>query len=115
MLDVVLMVRVDEPPEVTEDGLNDAVAPLGRPDPENVTVCAVPLVVAVDTVVETEPPAVTEPEVGESETEKSLPVEQGASRPMPVTAGAEPQTGEVPYAVEPVPSARSAVRTRRPS
>ncbi|PSK65734.1 hypothetical protein B0E53_02285 [Micromonospora sp. MH33] len=28
------------------------------------------------------------------------------ARPMPVTAGAEPQTGDVPYAVEPVPSAR---------
>lgn len=27
-------------------------------------------------------------------------------RPMPTTAGAEPHTGEVPYAVAPVPSAR---------
>ena len=28
------------------------------------------------------------------------------ARPMPVTAGAPPQTGEVPYEVAPVPSAR---------
>jgi hypothetical protein len=66
------MVRVDDPPDVTDDGLNDALAPLGRPEAENDTVCADPLVVAVATVVETEPPAVTEPEVGESATEKSL-------------------------------------------
>ncbi|PSK65733.1 hypothetical protein B0E53_02284 [Micromonospora sp. MH33] len=102
MLAVVAMVSVDEPPEVTEDGLNDAVAPLGRPDAENVTVCAVPLVVAVATVVETEPPAVTEPEVGESETEKSLPVEpQGASLPATFTAVHAAWT--VLYSVEQLP------------
>jgi hypothetical protein len=63
---------VDEPPEVTEEGLNEAVAPAGRPEAERFTVWALPLVVAVETVAETEPPAVTEPEVGDTETEKSL-------------------------------------------
>ncbi|MFR9781102.1 hypothetical protein ACL02O_34340, partial [Micromonospora sp. MS34] len=71
MPELVLMVIVDEPPEVTEDGLNDALAPLGRPDAANDTVCADPLVVAVATVLDTEPPAVTEPDVGDNDTEKS--------------------------------------------
>ena len=81
------MVSVDEPPAVTEAGLNDAVAPAGRPLAEKVTVCAEPLVTAVETVVETEPPGLTEPAVGEAATEKSLPVEpQGASLPATFTA-----------------------------
>jgi hypothetical protein len=63
---------VDEPPEVTVDGLNDAVAPLGSPLAERLTDWAEPLVVAVPTVAVTDPPGAVEPEVGDTETEKSL-------------------------------------------
>src|SRR6266536_3705666 len=66
------MVIVDEPPEVTEPGLKDAVAPPGRPLAEKVTVCALPEVVAVLTVAVVDPPAVTEPAAGATESEKSL-------------------------------------------
>lgn len=41
------MVRVEEPPEVTEVGLKLALAPAGRPEILKVTVWAVPEVVAV--------------------------------------------------------------------
>lgn len=68
----VLMVSVEEPPEVTVAGLNEAVAPDGRPLAERLTDWADPLVVAVDTVAVAEPPGATDPEVGETETEKSL-------------------------------------------
>src|SRR6266545_1688978 len=67
------MVIVDEPPEVTDGGLNDALAPLGTPLADSDTVCALPEVVAVLTVALVEPPAVTAPEPGETEMEKSLP------------------------------------------
>ena len=53
---VVLMVSVDEAPEVTLDGLNVAVAPLGSPLALRLTVWAVPLVVVVLNVAVTEPP-----------------------------------------------------------
>ncbi len=42
-----MMVRVLEPPAVTEVGLNDADAPLGRPEALRFTVCALPEVTAV--------------------------------------------------------------------
>jgi hypothetical protein len=45
--------RVDEPPAVTDDGLNDAAVPAGTPDADRDTVCAEPLVTAVEIV---EPP-----------------------------------------------------------
>ena len=41
------MVSVDEPPDVTEAGLNEAVAPDGRPLADRLTDCAEPDVVAV--------------------------------------------------------------------
>jgi len=63
---------VDDPPAVTEAGLKDAVAPVGRPDAENDTDSAVPEVTAVLTVAVVDPPAVTVPEVGLTESEKSL-------------------------------------------
>ena len=66
------IVRVDDEPEVTEAGLNEAVAPLGRPDALSATLCAEPEVVAVPTVVVADEPAATLPEVGETDTEKSL-------------------------------------------
>src|SRR6266540_5812090 len=53
---VVATVSVDEPPEVTDAGLNDAVAPLGKPLALSATLCALPAVVAVLTVAVTEPP-----------------------------------------------------------
>src|SRR5258706_441291 len=68
---VVLIVSVDEPPDVTEAGLNDALAPLGRPLADRVTVCAAPTVVVVLTVAVTELPGLIEPEIGDTATEKS--------------------------------------------
>ena len=65
-------VAVEELPEVTDAGLNEAVAPAGRPLAENVTVCAVPEVVVVEIVDVVDPPAVVLPEVGLSDMEKSL-------------------------------------------
>src|SRR5262245_17822617 len=59
-------VNVDDPPELTEAGLNDAVAPLGRPLAERVIVCAAPLVNAVPIVLVSEPPGSTAPELGEA-------------------------------------------------
>ena len=47
---VVLMVRVELPPAVTELGLKDAVAPEGRPVALSVTVCAFPPVTVVPMV-----------------------------------------------------------------
>src|SRR5205814_9977279 len=46
----VVTVSVEDPPEVTDVGLNAAAAPLGRSLADSETVCAVPAVVAVDTV-----------------------------------------------------------------
>ena len=45
-----MTVSVDEPPEVTLVGLNDADAPVGTPLTEKLTVCGEPLVVVVLTV-----------------------------------------------------------------
>jgi hypothetical protein len=47
---VVEIVNVDDCPAVTVAGLNDADAPLGNPDALNATLCAAPLVTAVETV-----------------------------------------------------------------
>src|SRR5687767_5478176 len=80
------MVRVDDPPAVTEVGAKVAVAPAGRPLAENVTVCAEPLVTAVLMVEVTEPPGLTEPDAGAAVTEKSLPAGQAASVPATFTA-----------------------------
>src|SRR5215813_8879019 len=67
-------VSVEDPPLVLiDDGLNDAVTPLGRPLAESVAVSALPEVSVVLTVVVVEPPWAIEPEVGLSLTEKSLP------------------------------------------
>ncbi len=41
-------VSVELPPAVTDDGLSDAVAPLGTPERERLTVCALPEVTAVE-------------------------------------------------------------------
>jgi hypothetical protein len=65
-------VNVDEPPEFTEVGLNDAVAPLGRPEADSDTDCAEPDVTAVEMVDVAEPPAVTVADDGLAEIEKSF-------------------------------------------
>src|SRR5262245_56229703 len=66
-------VRVLEPPEVTDDGLKPAVTPAGRPLAVRPTVCAVPEVVAVETVVVVDEPRCAVPLFGLTEIEKSLP------------------------------------------
>jgi hypothetical protein len=65
-------VSVDDPPAVTEDGENDAVAPLGRPLALSETVCAEPDVTAVETVALVPDPAVTVAADGLTEIEKSF-------------------------------------------
>jgi hypothetical protein len=67
-------VNVEELPDVTVDGEKLAVAPVGRPLADSWTDCGSPSVVAVPTVDCTELPWATDPEVGLSEIEKSLPV-----------------------------------------
>ena len=67
------MVRLDEPPEFTDDGLKPAVAPEGSPDALRATVWADPEVVLVFTVAVTDDPACTLADAGLSEMEKSLP------------------------------------------
>ncbi len=66
------MVSVAELPEVTVAGAKEAVAPDGRPPAVRFTDCAEPDVVVVLTVVAIEPPGATEPEVGDTATEKSF-------------------------------------------
>ena len=63
---------VEDEPAVTEDGENDAEAPLGRPLAVNETVCAEPDVTAVETVALVPDPAVTDADVGLTATEKSF-------------------------------------------
>jgi hypothetical protein len=66
------IVSVDDDPAVTEDGENDAVAPLGRPLALSETVCAEPEVTAVETVALVPDPAATDADVGLTESEKSF-------------------------------------------
>lgn len=62
------------PPEVIEVGVNVGLTPAGCPDALRVTVWAEPEVIAADTVVAADWPAVTDIDPGLSEMEKSLPV-----------------------------------------
>ena len=71
----VAIVNVDDDPDVTEAGENDAVAPDGSPLALNDTDSAEPDVTAVATVELVLFPAVMLAELGLSETEKSLAVE----------------------------------------
>src|SRR5262249_16788389 len=82
---LVVIVMVDEPPELTDGGWKEGRAPLGRPDADKVIVCAEPLVSAVLTVALTAPPGAVEPEVGATEMEKSF-VTHEASLPATLTA-----------------------------
>jgi len=69
---VVASFIVELAPAVTDVGLNDTVTPDGAPDADNDTVCALPDVTAVFTVADVELPAVTDPDDGDNDTEKSL-------------------------------------------
>ena len=70
----VVIVNVDDDPDVTDAGENDAVAPEGSPLALSDTDSAAPEVTAVETVELVPFPAVTLREVGLSETEKSFAV-----------------------------------------
>src|SRR6185312_10089371 len=70
--ELLVTVIVDEPPALTDVGLNDTVTPVGTPDADSDTVCALPDVTAVFTVADVDPPAVTEPDDGDNDTEKSF-------------------------------------------
>src|SRR5207245_1483427 len=77
---LVVIVRVLLPPAVTEAGLNEAVAPLGRPDAVSATDSAVPETSAVETVEVADAPETTEPEAGAAAIEKSF-----VTVPVPAT------------------------------
>jgi hypothetical protein len=70
----VAIVNVDDDPDVTDAGENDAVAPDGSPPALNDTDSDEPEVTAVETVELVPLPATTLAELGLSETEKSLAV-----------------------------------------
>jgi hypothetical protein len=70
--DDVPIVNVLPAPEFTDEGLNDAVTPAGKPDADNDTDCADPDVTAVATDTDADPPAVSDPDEGLTETEKSF-------------------------------------------
>ena len=69
---MVVTVRVELPPEVTDAGANVTWAPAGAPVADRATDCALPLVTTVDTVPVAVEPATTEPEVGLTASEKSF-------------------------------------------
>jgi hypothetical protein len=68
----VVIVSDDELPVVTLDGVNVAFAPLGSPLAESATDCALPDLIAVETVAPAGLPAVTVPDVGLTAIEKSF-------------------------------------------
>jgi hypothetical protein len=80
----VLMVSVLELPAVTEAGLNDAVAPLGRPEALRFTVCALPEVTAVLMVLVPVPPCAILRLLGAALMEKSLTVVELITKVTPV-------------------------------
>lgn len=65
-------VSVELLPLVTDAGLNDAVAPAGKPLAERVIVCALPVVNVVEMVLVPDPPGATEMLVGLADIEKSF-------------------------------------------
>ena len=77
-------VSVELLPVVTEVGLNDAVAPAGRPLAERVTDCELPVVNAVEMVLVPDPPGATEMLVGLAEIEKSFVVPQPGNLKEPI-------------------------------
>ena len=69
---VVLILSVDEPPEVTDVGLTVAVTPLGAPATVRLTVCALPEIVAVEIVLLPLEPAAIDTAAGLALNEKSF-------------------------------------------
>src|SRR4051794_22735142 len=68
----VAAVRVAEPPAGAELGVGVTLVPAGAPAAVSETVCALPEVTAVDTVADADEPGFTEPDVGDTATEKSF-------------------------------------------
>ena len=64
-------------PAVTDPGLSEALAPLGTPETARLTVPAVPLVTAVEMLIEPLVPCTRLKLVGLAEIEKSLPADAG--------------------------------------
>src|SRR5207245_2754873 len=77
-------VSVELPPAVTDAGLNEAVAPEGRPLALSETVCAEPLVTAVAMVAVALPFCVAETELGLALIEKSLVTPYPGSLTVPI-------------------------------
>src|SRR5207302_985401 len=77
-------VSVELPPAVTDGGLNEAVAPEGRPLALSETVCAEPLVTAVAMVAVAPPFCVAETELGLALIEKSLVTPHPGSLNVPI-------------------------------
>lgn len=73
VVDAAVSVSVDEEPELTVAGENDAVTPGGSPLALNETDSELPDVIAVETVAVPFEPAATLTDVGFTDTEKSLP------------------------------------------
>ena len=106
---VVVIVIVDDWPAVIDAGLNDADAPLGRPDALSVMLSAAPLVTVVEIVEVPLWPAVTVTVVGAAEIEKSSTtgaltvsetgVEWVAAVPVPVTLNDTVPVGVAPVVV----------------
>jgi hypothetical protein len=80
-------VNVDDEPELTVDGENDAVTPLGRPLALSATDSELPEVTAVETVAVAFEPAATLTFVGLTETEKSESSSECDPLPGEVTVG----------------------------
>ena len=68
-----MIVSVEEFPDDTDGGLNDGVAPAGKPLTLRPIVCALPLMVCVPMLNVVEPPGVIDCESGPAEIEKSFP------------------------------------------
>ena len=90
-----LSVSVELPPAVIVDGLNDAVVPAGTPLALSVTVCAAPLVTAVEIVDVALPPWTAGTLAGFALIEKSL----GAAVTVSVTVVLCVALGPVPVTV----------------
>ena len=90
-----LNVSVELPPAVTTLGLNDAVAPAGRPLAESVTLSAEPLTTAVEIVEVVLPPCTAETLLGLALIEKSF----GAGVTVSVTVALWVELSAVPVTV----------------
>src|SRR6185437_2703399 len=92
-----------DPPDDSEAGLNDTDTPLGAPDADNDTDSALPDVTPVLTVADAEPPAVTDPDAGDTAIEKSL--EAGAVTVNEYDTECEPDAAEPVTVIGYVPAA----------